>query len=159
MVRQGIICPDLCAVKDCRRAGDMGQMLSYLKLYEANLFRLLQKCPSSSISRSSGTAGGGTQWVSVMVPWGCWSSAKHYGLQDSNAHCDLSVSYGLLSAVARQVFQFLLLFHFIQVMLKCAPWGGQTSPQEKEVLSCSPLGLTGRKTKPLEELVGNTCPA
>lgn len=71
MVRQEIICLDLCPVKHCRRAGDVGQMLSYVKLYERALLRLLQECHFSSISRSSGTAVGGTQWVSVMVAWGC----------------------------------------------------------------------------------------
>ena len=38
----------------------------------------------------------------------------------STAHCELSVSDGHLSAVARQVSQFLLLFHLTPVMLKCA---------------------------------------
>lgn len=123
MVRQGIIYLDLCAVKACRRAGGVGQMLPYVKLYEGALLRLLQERHFSSIPRTSGPGGGGTQWVSAMVAWGCGSSAKHCGLQDSNADCDLSVSDGLLPAVARQVFQFLLLFHLIQVMLKCAPWG------------------------------------
>lgn len=158
MARQGIICLDLCAVKDCRRAGGMGQMLSYVKLYEAALLRLLQECHFSSISRSSGTAGGGMQWVSVMFAWGCWSSAKRCGLQDSNAHCDPSVSDGLLSAVAEagQVFQFLLLFHLIQVMLKCALL------HKKKTFFFPAVHLVWEAEKwrrVLEELVGNTCPA
>lgn len=70
------------------------------------------------------------------------------------AHCDLSVSGGHLSAVARQVSQFLLLFRLTWVMLKFSPWmctcrgWWNLSMRKREtLLPCSPLGLTGRKTK------------
>lgn len=39
----------------------------------------------------------------------------------SSAQFDLSVSDGHLSAVARHVSQFLVLFHLTWVVLKCAP--------------------------------------
>lgn len=85
----------------------------------------------------------------------------------STAHCDLGVSDGHLSAVARQVSQFLLLFHLTpgdaEVCIVNVHMQGvvRALREKKERLFFPAVHLAGQAENQrslLEELVGDTCP-